>query len=91
LLKQGDGAFRRVVIEKPFGVDLASAKALNETILTQGDESQFYRIDHFLGKETVQSILALRFSNALLEPIWRSEYVDHVEITAAETIGVEER
>ena len=91
LLKQGDGAFRRVVIEKPFGVDLASAKALNETILAQGDESQFYRIDHFLGKETVQSILALRFSNALLEPIWRSEYVDHVEITAAETIGVEER
>ena len=91
LLKQTDDAFRRVVIEKPFGSDLASAKALNETILAQGDESQFYRIDHFLGKETVQSILAIRFANAMLEPIWRHEYVDHVEITAAETIGVEER
>ncbi|MDV2986072.1 UNVERIFIED_CONTAM: glucose-6-phosphate dehydrogenase [Methylobacteriaceae bacterium AG10] len=91
LLKQADGAFRRVVIEKPFGADLASAKALNETILAQGDESQFYRIDHFLGKETVQSILAIRFANAMLEPIWRREHVDHVEITAAETIGVEER
>ncbi|GEL42378.1 glucose-6-phosphate 1-dehydrogenase [Methylorubrum extorquens] len=91
LLKQTDDAFRRVVIEKPFGSDLASAKALNETILAQGDESQFYRIDHFLGKETVQSILAIRFANAMLEPIWRREYVDHVEITAAETIGVEER
>ena len=91
LLEQSDGAFRRVIIEKPFGADLASAKALNETILAQGDESQFYRIDHFLGKETVQSILAIRFANAMLEPIWRRDYVDHVEITAAETIGVEER
>ena len=91
LLKQEEGAFRRVIIEKPFGSDLESAKALNRTILAQGDESQFYRIDHFLGKETVQSIMAIRFANGMLEPVWRREYVSHVEITAAETIGVEER
>ncbi|MEH3119539.1 MAG: glucose-6-phosphate dehydrogenase [Methylorubrum populi] len=91
LLKEKDDAFRRVVIEKPFGSDLESARALNRTILAQGDESQFYRIDHFLGKETVQSLLAIRFANAMLEPIWRRDHVDHVEVTAAETIGVEER
>jgi len=91
LLKQGDGAFRRVVVEKPFGSDLASAKALNATLLAQGDETQFFRIDHFLGKETVQSILALRFANGLLEPAWRAGHIAAVEITAAETIGVEER
>ncbi|MGX5777278.1 glucose-6-phosphate dehydrogenase [Methylorubrum zatmanii] len=91
LLKQTDDAFRRVVIEKPFGSDLDSAKTLNRTILAQADEAQFYRIDHFLGKETVQSIMAIRFANGMLEPIWRREYVDHIEITAAETIGVEER
>jgi glucose-6-phosphate 1-dehydrogenase len=91
LLKQKEGEFRRVVIEKPFGRDLTSAKALNARILKQADESQFYRIDHFLGKETVESILAIRFANALFEPVWRKDYVDHVEITAAETIGVEER
>jgi glucose-6-phosphate 1-dehydrogenase len=91
LLKQADGAFRRVVVEKPFGSDLASAKALNATLLAQGDENQFFRIDHFLGKETVQSILALRFANGLLEPAWRAGHVEAVEITAAETIGVEER
>lgn len=91
LLKQEDGAFRRVVIEKPFGSDLASAKALNARILKQADESQFYRIDHFLGKETVQSVMAMRFANGMLEPIWRREYVDSVQITAAETVGVEER
>ncbi|KQT61618.1 glucose-6-phosphate dehydrogenase [Methylobacterium sp. Leaf456] len=91
LLKQADGAFRRVVIEKPFGSDLESAKALNAKILAQGDESQFYRIDHFLGKETVQSIMAIRFANGMLEPVWRREHVSHVEITASETIGVEAR
>ena len=91
LLKQADGAFRRVVIEKPFGSDLASARALNAQILRQADESQFYRIDHFLGKETVQSIMALRFANGLLEPVWRREYVDSIQITAGETVGVEER
>ncbi len=91
LLKQPDGKFRRVVIEKPFGADLPSAKALNARILKQADESQFYRIDHFLGKETVQSIMALRFANGMFEPIWRRGYIDHVQITAAETVGVEER
>jgi glucose-6-phosphate 1-dehydrogenase len=91
LLRQADGAFRRVVIEKPFGADLASAKALNARILKAADESQFYRIDHFLGKETVQSLMAIRFANGLFEPIWRREYVDHIEITAAETVGVEGR
>ena len=91
LLKQTEGMFRRVVIEKPFGSDLPSAQALNQQILRQADESQFYRIDHFLGKETVQSIMAVRFANGLFEPTWRREYVDHVQITAAETVGVEER
>ena len=91
LLQQKDGVFRRVVIEKPFGSDLPSAQALNAQILKQADESQFFRIDHFLGKDTVQSIMAVRFGNGMFEPIWRREYVDHVEITAAETVGVEDR
>lgn len=91
LLKEGSGAFRRVVIEKPFGSDLDSARALNARILKQGAETQFFRIDHFLGKETVQSILAIRFGNGLLGPVWHRDHVDHVEITAAETIGVEAR
>lgn len=91
LLKEAEGAFRRVVIEKPFGSDLESARALNTRILKQGAESQFFRIDHFLGKETVQSILAIRFANGLLGPVWHRDHIDHVEITAAETIGVEAR
>jgi len=91
LLEQPEGHFRRVVIEKPFGSDLASSKALNAQILKVADESQFYRIDHFLGKETVQNILATRFGNAIFEPLWRRENIDHVEITAAETVGVEQR
>ncbi len=91
LLKQDNGRFRRVVIEKPFGSDLPSAQALNARILKQGDESQFYRIDHFLGKETIQAIMAVRFANSMFEPTWRREYIDHVQITAAETIGVEQR
>jgi glucose-6-phosphate 1-dehydrogenase len=91
LLKQDSGAYRRVVIEKPFGSNLASARELNQRILRQADEGQFYRIDHFLGKETVQSILAIRFANTIFEPVWRREHVDHVQITAAETIGVEAR
>ncbi len=91
LLKQADDAFRRVVIEKPFGHDLASAKALNAQILKQGEESQFFRIDHFLGKETVQNIMALRFANGIFEPLWHRDHISHVEITAAETIGVEGR
>ena len=91
LLKQGGDVFRRVVIEKPFGSDLASAQALNARILKQAEESQFYRIDHFLGKETVQSMMAIRFANGIFEPIWRREFIDHVQITAAETVGVELR
>ena len=91
LLKETDQAFRRVVIEKPFGSDLPSARALNATLLKQADEGQFYRIDHFLGKETVQSIMAMRFANGMFEPTWRREYIDSVQITAAETVGVEGR
>lgn len=91
LLQQTDGMFRRVVIEKPFGSDLPSAQALNARILQHAEESQFYRIDHFLGKDTVQSIMAVRFGNGMFEPTWRREYIDHIEITAAETVGVEGR
>jgi len=91
LLKQTGGRFRRLVVEKPFGADLPSAQALNASILKQAGEGQVFRIDHFLGKETVQSIMAVRFANGMFEPTWRREYVDHVQITAAETVGVEER
>ena len=91
LFKESDGKFRRLVIEKPFGSDLPSAQALNAAILNQADESQIYRIDHFLGKETVQSIMAVRFGNGMFEPTWRREYIDHIQITAAETVGVEAR
>ncbi len=91
LMEETDGAFRRVVVEKPFGHDLASAKALNQLILDKMGEDQVYRIDHFLGKETVQNIMALRFSNGIFEPLWNRNYIDHVQITAAETVGVERR
>ncbi len=91
LLKQSDGVFRRLVVEKPFGADLASSKALNAKLLRQADETQIYRIDHFLGKETVQNILAFRFGNGIFEPLWRREYIDHIQVTAAETVGVEQR
>jgi glucose-6-phosphate 1-dehydrogenase len=91
LLEERPGSFRRIVVEKPFGSSLASARELNQRILKQADEDQFFRIDHFLGKETVQNILALRFANTILEPVWRRDYVDHIQITVAETIGVEQR
>jgi len=91
LATERDGQWRRVVIEKPFGHDLNSAKALNAEILKHLQEHQIYRIDHFLGKETVQNIMALRFANGLFEPIWNREHIDHVQITAAETVGVEQR
>ncbi len=81
----------RIVVEKPFGHDLDSAHELNKLLSTMFDEEQIYRIDHYLGKETVQNILALRFANALFEPIWNRNYIDHVQITAAETVGVEGR
>jgi glucose-6-phosphate 1-dehydrogenase len=91
LVTETDGHWRRVVIEKPFGHDLASAKALNAQILKTLQEHQIYRIDHFLGKETVQNIMALRFANGLFEPLWNRQHIDHVQITAAETVGVEHR
>lgn len=91
MVTEKDDMWRRVVIEKPFGHDLASAKALNASILKTLDESQIYRMDHFLGKETVQNIMALRFSNGLFEPLWNRQHIDHIQITAAETVGVERR
>jgi glucose-6-phosphate 1-dehydrogenase len=91
LVTEKDGQWRRVVIEKPFGHDLLSAKALNADILKTLREHQIYRIDHFLGKETVQNIMALRFANGLFEPLWNRQQIDHVQITVAETLGVEHR
>ncbi|MDB2369187.1 glucose-6-phosphate dehydrogenase [Octadecabacter sp.] len=78
----------RVVVEKPFGRDLDSAKALNATLAEYFDETQIYRIDHYLGKETVQNLMAVRFGNMLFEPLWNNHYVDHIQITVAETVGV---
>ncbi|MEL6570433.1 MAG: glucose-6-phosphate dehydrogenase [Pseudomonadota bacterium] len=78
----------RIVVEKPFGRDLESAKELNATLATHFDESQIYRIDHYLGKETVQNLMAVRFGNVLFEPLWNNHYVDHIQITVAETVSV---
>jgi glucose-6-phosphate 1-dehydrogenase len=83
--------FCRVIIEKPFGRDLLSAQALNELLAAYLDESQIFRIDHYLGKETVQNILVFRFGNSIFEPLWNRKYIDHVQIDAAESIGVEKR
>jgi glucose-6-phosphate 1-dehydrogenase len=88
---KSDGHWVRIIIEKPFGRDLASAKELNKLVLGVFEESQVYRIDHYLGKDTVQNLLVLRFSNGIFEPLWNRNYVDHVQITAAETLGVERR
>jgi glucose-6-phosphate 1-dehydrogenase len=85
------GGYRRVIVEKPFGHDLDSAKTLNERLLKWLREEQIFRIDHFLGKETVQNILALRFANGLFEPIWNRDRIDHVQVTVAESIGIEGR
>ena len=82
---------RRIVIEKPFGQDLESARSLNHTLREVLDESQIYRIDHYLGKETVQNILVFRFANGIFEPVWNRQYIDHVQITVAESLGVEHR
>src|SRR5207253_8258487 len=91
LSKEENGRWRRVVIEKPFGHDLESAKFLNRQIRGVLSENQIYRIDHYLGKETVQNIMVFRFDNAIFEPIWNRRYIDHVQITNAETVGVEQR
>ncbi|MCU0815650.1 MAG: glucose-6-phosphate dehydrogenase [Cypionkella sp.] len=85
------GEEARIVVEKPFGRDLATARALNTTLAQHFEERQIYRIDHYLGKETVQNLMAVRFANILFEPLWKSEYIDHVQITVAETVGVEGR
>ncbi|MDG4647641.1 glucose-6-phosphate dehydrogenase [Roseibacterium sp. SDUM158017] len=81
----------RIVVEKPFGNDLASARALNRTLSEVFDETQIYRIDHYLGKETVQNLMAVRFGNVLFEPLWNTQYIDHVQITVAEQVGVSGR
>ena len=91
LSDQENEHWRRVVIEKPFGHDVESAKALNREIKAVLQENQIYRIDHYLGKETVQNIMVFRFDNAIFEPIWNRRYIDHVQITNAETVGVEQR
>jgi glucose-6-phosphate 1-dehydrogenase len=91
LLREEHGAWRRLVIEKPFGTDLASAKALNGKLLKIVDEHQLYRIDHYLGKETVQNILVLRFANGMFEPIWNRNHIDHIQITVDEKLGVGHR
>jgi glucose-6-phosphate 1-dehydrogenase len=91
LLKEEGGAWRRLVVEKPFGTDLASAQALNGELLKILDEHQIYRIDHYLGKETVQNILVLRFANGMFEPIWNRDHIDHIQITVDEQLGVGHR
>ena len=91
LTHEVNGRWRRVVVEKPFGRDLASAKALNADLRAVLSERQIYRIDHYLGKETVQNLLVFRFANGIFEPVWNRRYVDHVQITVAETLGVEKR
>jgi glucose-6-phosphate 1-dehydrogenase len=90
-LDKAAGANVRIVIEKPFGYDLASARKLNAQLLEVFEEPQIFRIDHYLGKETVQNLMALRFANSLFEPVWNRNYIDHVQITAAEDIGIEGR
>ena len=92
LRKHGlNGEGSRVVIEKPIGHDLASAREINDAVGAVFEENQIFRIDHYLGKETVQNLLALRFANALFEPLWNAAHIDHVQITVAETVGVEQR
>ena len=92
LTQQADRSqWRRVIVEKPFGTDLASARKLNQLLHEHFEEEQVFRIDHYLGKETVQNLMVFRFANGMFEPIWNRRYIDHVQITAAETVGVEQR
>lgn len=90
-LNKQEGNFRRIIIEKPFGTSLQSARELNASLMKDYDEDQIYRIDHYLGKETVQNMLVTRFANGIYEPLWNRNYIRHIEITAAESIGVENR
>jgi glucose-6-phosphate 1-dehydrogenase len=90
-LNDSTHGFKRLIIEKPFGIDLKSAQTLNRDLLNYFEEEQLYRIDHYLGKETVQNMLVTRFSNGIFEPIWNHNFIHHVEITLAETLGVEDR
>ena len=90
LHRETDG-YRRIVIEKPFGMDIESARSLNQQLWEVFDESQIYRIDHYLGKESVQNLLVYRFANSILEPLWNRNYIDHIQISAAESIGIEYR
>ncbi|HVJ52531.1 MAG TPA: glucose-6-phosphate dehydrogenase [Aliidongia sp.] len=91
LVQEGPESWRRVIVEKPFGHDLASAKELNAQLLSVLDERQIYRMDHYLGKETVQNMMVFRFANGIFEPLWNRDHIDHVQITVAETVGVEQR
>jgi glucose-6-phosphate 1-dehydrogenase len=91
LVREENGKWARIIIEKPFGHDLESARLLNAELKKVLDEKQIYRIDHYLGKETVQNVMVFRFTNNIIEPLWNRNYVDHVQITAAETVGVEHR
>ena len=91
LLREDNGSWRRVIIEKPFGTDLDSARALDARLHKVMSEAQIYRMDHFLGKETVQNIMVMRFANGIFEPLWNRDHIDHVQITVAETVGVERR
>ena len=91
LTQEVDGKWARVIVEKPFGHDLASAVQLNCDLKKVLKENQIYRIDHYLGKETVQNVMVFRFTNNIIEPLWNRHYIDHVQITAAETVGVEHR
>ena len=90
-LNNSTNGFKRLIIEKPFGTDLNSAKELNKNLLNYFSEDQLYRIDHYLGKESVQNMLVTRFSNGIFEPVWNHNFIDHIEITSAETLGVEDR
>ena len=91
LSRAPERGWRRVIVEKPFGTDLATARELNHVAHRHFDEDQVYRIDHYLGKETVQNLLVFRFGNGMFEPVWNRRYIDHIQITAAETVGVEHR
>jgi glucose-6-phosphate 1-dehydrogenase len=90
LISQNEG-YRRLVIEKPFGMDLETARALNDELQSFFDEKQIYRIDHYLGKESVQNLLVYRFANSIMEPLWNRNYIDHIQISVAETLGIEYR